>query len=403
VSRARSVLANAGLAAASLLVGALVIEGAARAVVQAGLARARRDAPALSLSRYHDVLGWDKTPGAAQSVGRPEFQISLQFNSKGLRGPERDYPKPPGTRRVLILGDSFAEGYYVEEAETVRAVLEERLNRQGCGRWEVINGGTIAYSTDQEYLFYKTEGYRYGADVVLLLFYYNDLYYNASGVGPGGEPKPYFEVVDGGALQLRNSPVPAPTRGLLNRQQPGIPPPKPWRGSIALRLLSNRTVDSSPGLHHLLARVGLVEPVSNEPPKEYWPFGRDHPREVKDMWERTRHLLAALKEEVAAHGARLAVFYVPVRFEVNDGVWQLSRQRYRMGRRWDRDAVVEGLRSTCEDLGIPFVDPRDELRKQDATAAPAYYTRDVHWTPAGNAVAAHALEAVARSLLPCRG
>jgi hypothetical protein len=204
-------------------------------------------------------------------------------------------------------------------------------------------------------------------------------------------------------LALRNSPVPAPTRGLLNRQQPGLPPPKPWRGSVALRLLSNGTVDSSPTLHGMLARVGLVEPVSNEPPKEYWPFGRDHPREVKDMWERTRHILAALKDEVTAQGARLAVFYVPVRFEVNDTVWQLSRQRYRMGRRWDRDAVVERLRALCEELGIPFVDPRDELRRQDATATPAYYTRDVHWTPAGNAVAAHALEPVVRSLLPCRG
>jgi hypothetical protein len=402
VSRARSLLANAALAVAALLAGALIIEGAARAWVHASLARARRQAPPLALSRYHEVLGWDKTPGAAQTVRRPEFDITLQFNSKGLRGPERDYAKPPGTRRVLILGDSFAEGYYVEEGQTVRAVLEDLLDREGCGRWEVINGGTIAYSTDQEYLFYKTEGHRYGAEAVMVLFYYNDLYYNASEVGPGGEPKPYFEV-DEGALVARNSPVPAPAKGLLNRQEPGVPAPKPWHGSIALRLLSNRTVDASPRLHRLLARLGLVEPVSPAPPKEYWPFSRDHAREVNDMWERTHHILAALKADVEGHGARLAVLYVPVRFEVNDRVWELSRQRYRMGRRWDRDVVFERLRAVCDDLGIPLVDPRDELRRQEATGAPAYYTRDVHWTAFGNAVAAHLLEPLVRSWLPCRG
>ena len=402
MSRARSLLANAGLAAAALLVGALIIEGAARAWVHASLAQARRQAPPLALSRYHAVLGWDKTPGAAQTVRRPEFDISLQFNSKGLRGPERDYAKPPGTRRVLILGDSFAEGYYVEEGQTVRAVLEDLLDREGCGRWEVINGGTIAYSTDQEYLFYKTEGHRYGAEAVMVLFYYNDLYYNASEVGPGGEPKPYFEV-DEGALVARNSPVPAPAKGLLNRQEPGVPAPKPWHGSIALRLLSNRTVDASPRLHRLLARLGLVEPVSPAPPKEYWPFSRDHAREVNDMWERTHHILTALKADVEGHGARLAVLYVPVRFEVNDRVWELSRQRYRMGRRWDRNVVFERLRAVCDDLGIPLVDPRDELRRQEATGAPAYYTRDVHWTAFGNAVAAHLLEPLVRSWLPCRG
>ena len=402
MSRARSLLANAALAVAALLAGALIIEGAARAWVHASLARARRQAPPLALSRYHEVLGWDKTPGAAQTVRRPEFDISLQFNSKGLRGPERDYAKPPGTRRVLILGDSFAEGYYVEEGQTVRAVLEDLLDREGCGRWEVINGGTIAYSTDQEYLFYKTEGHRYGAEAVMVLFYYNDLYYNASEVGPGGEPKPYFEV-DEGALVARNSPVPAPAKGLLNRQEPGVPAPKPWHGSIALRLLSNRTVDASPRLHRLLARLGLVEPVSPAPPKEYWPFSRDHAREVNDMWERTHHILTALKADVEGHGARLAVLYVPVRFEVNDRVWELSRQRYHMGRRWDRDVVFERLRAVCDDLGIPLVDPRDELRRQEATGAPAYYTRDVHWTAFGNAVAAHLLEPLVRSWLPCRG
>ena len=79
MSRARSLLANAALAVAALLAGALIIEGAARAWVHASLARARRQAPPLALSRYHEVLGWDKTPGAAQTVRRPEFDITLQF------------------------------------------------------------------------------------------------------------------------------------------------------------------------------------------------------------------------------------------------------------------------------------------------------------------------------------
>jgi hypothetical protein len=146
-----------------------------------------------------------------------------------------------------------------------------------------------------------------------------------------------------------------------------------------------------------------VEPVSAEPPKEYWPFGRDHAREVNDMWRRTRRILAALKADVEAHGGRLAVLYVPVRFEVNDAVWDLSRQRYHMGRRWDRDVVFERLRAVCEELAIPLVDPRSELRRQEATTAPAYYTRDVHWTASGNAVAARALAPLVRSWLPCRG
>src|SRR5439155_82400 len=138
-----------------------------------------------------------------------------------------------------------------------------------------------------------------------------------------------------------------------------------------------------PRLHRLLARLGLVEPVSREPPREYWTFGRDHAREVNDMWDRTRAILAALDSDVRAHDAHLALLYVPVRFEVNDDVWSLTQKRYRMGRRWDRDVVFERLRAVCEQLGIPLVDPRAELRRQEGTAAPPYYTHDVHWTASG--------------------
>jgi acetyltransferase AlgX (SGNH hydrolase-like protein) len=395
-------MANLALAAGSLLFFALLVEAAARVWVEVGVARARRSAPARPLSRYHAVLGWDKTPLAAQRVRRAEFDVLLSFNSKGLRGPERDYSARPGTRRLLVLGDSFAEGYYVDEPQTLRAVLESQLEREGCRPVEVINGGTIAYSTDQEYLFYATEGRLYGAQAVLLMFYYNDLYYNTSPVGPGGEPKPYFEQ-EGARLVVRNSPVPAPTAGLLNRQDPGVTRPRPWRGSMALRLLSRRTVDASPRLHAVLAALGLVEPMPPDPPREMWPFGPYHLREVEEMWTRTEAILGALRDETKARGAQVAVLYVPARFEVNDEVWDLTRRRYRFGRRWERDKVYARLSAVCAALGVPLIDPRAALRQADTRTPAAYFTRDVHWTAAGNSVAADAANDWARGALACGG
>jgi hypothetical protein len=399
--RGRTLLLNLLLAVFSLLLMAALAEVLARAWVEVELARARADAPEVPLSRFHPVLGWEKTPLAAQRITRPEFDITLKVNSRGLRGPERDYPKPPGTRRLLILGDSFAAGYYVDEEQTLRAVLEGLLTTGGCGPAEVINGGTIAYSTDQEYLFYKTEGRRYAPDAVLLAFYYNDLYYNASPTGPGGEAKPYFEI-NGDALGLPNTPLRAPVSSdARNRANPGTNRPQPWRGSMALRLLSRRTVDAAPRLHAFLARFGLVQPPAHDPPREYRVFGLDHPREVSDMWARTRLLLKALRDDMLADGARLVLLYVPVRFEANDEAWELTRQRYRWGRRWDRGRVFERLAAIAGELAIPLVDPRDELRRTETGGWPTYYTRDVHWTSHGNAVAAHAAEREVRRALGC--
>jgi len=386
--------ANLALAAASLAVCCVALEVAARAVVHRW--RSQPGAIRDPLLRYHPTLGWDKPPGAEGWIRRPEYNVHLVINAHGLRGPDRSYEKPRGVHRTLLLGDSFTEGYTVAEEETVRARLEGLLDAAGCPPHEVLNGGTAAYSTDQEYLFFLEEGARYAPDVVVLLFFYNDLV----GDTPGNLDKPRFEVV-GERLVLRNSPVPPPAAGRSESRAFAV---KPWRGSVALRLLSDRTSGASPRLHRLLARLGLVEPETEEGmPRELWPFGPGHKDDVALLWRRERALLAALKDAVLSRDARLVLFYVPARFEVDDSAWDLTRERYAMGRRWwRRERVFEDLRETCRFLGLPLVDPREEMRAAELSGHPAYFVRDGHWTAEGHAVAARRIaEFLGREGLAC--
>ena len=58
--------------------------------------------------KYHE-------PGAGYTLMKPgahyEWKgIPVDINSHGLRGPETNYEKPPGTFRILNLGDSVAMG-----------------------------------------------------------------------------------------------------------------------------------------------------------------------------------------------------------------------------------------------------------------------------------------------------
>jgi hypothetical protein len=392
--RLQALAANLGLAATSFALCCAALEVAARVVVDRW--RSQPGAIRNPLVRYHPSLGWDKPPGAEGWIRRPEYNVHLLINSHGLRGPDRGYEKPRGVHRTLLLGDSFAEGYTVSEEETVRARLEALLDAAGCPPHEVLNGGTAAYSTDQEYLFFLEEGARFQPDVVVLLFFYNDL----AGDTPGDLDKPRFDVV-GERLVLRNSPVPPPASGRRETRPFAV---KPWRGSMALRLLSDRTSGANPHLHRFLARLGLVEPESEEAmPRELWPFGPGHKDDVALMWRRARALLAALKDAVESHGARLVVFYVPARFEVDDRAWDLTREKYAMGRRWwRRERVFEDLRAACGSLGLPLVDPRDEMRAAEAEGRAAYFVRDGHWTAEGHAVAARQIaESLGREGLAC--
>ncbi len=155
--------------------------------------------------QYHAVLGWSLRPGAQGRFVGPSWDVEVKINEKGLRDIDHDYQKT-SARRILVLGDSFAWGYGVEQNRTVTALL-----RESCPDWEFINAGVSGYATDQEYLYYREEGHRYAPDEVLIMFYSNDLLENSC-AQMYGYPKPHF-VVEDGELALRNVPVPGQSIG----------------------------------------------------------------------------------------------------------------------------------------------------------------------------------------------
>jgi len=105
-----------------------------------------------------------------------EFGAPVEINSKGLRNPEIPYEKPPGTYRVLALGDSWTFGFRMNEPDAYPRQLERILREQAAARGdhrtiEVINAGVIGYSTDQEAAYLRVEGWKYQPDLVLVNYY----------------------------------------------------------------------------------------------------------------------------------------------------------------------------------------------------------------------------------------
>jgi hypothetical protein len=107
------------------------------------------------------------------------YFVRNSFNALGCR--DRDYPlpRPSGTTRILVLGDSFAMGVGVKEEDTLAKKLEYLLNNEadttGSKRsYEVINCGVSGYGTHEERLFYQLFGEKYEPDVVLLVMIWND-------------------------------------------------------------------------------------------------------------------------------------------------------------------------------------------------------------------------------------
>jgi hypothetical protein len=383
----RTIGARAGklaLGGASLCLCAAALEVGARLIVRRLEARPHTQR---SFLEYDPELGWRKAASEEVWLHGEGAPVLFRIGAHGLRGPERPYPKPPGVTRVLLLGDSFTEAGAVAEAASLRAVLERTLNARGAGSYEVLNGGTSGYSTDQEYLFFEKEGSRYGAGTVVLMFFSNDLQGNTT-----TKKKPWFEL-EGGRLALRGSPVPAPPEDRRRRSPDPPPHLTPWHGSLALRLLGLRTERANPLLHRWLSRLGLVEPPADHPPTRDWlqVYGPDSDL-TERRWHLTLSLLDALHASVSAREGRLIVFYVPASFEIDERDWQRTRERWGLsGEGWDADRVARRLVGACRARGLPFVDPRPLLRQAQAAGRPAYFRDDPHWTAVGHEVAVDAL------------
>ena len=151
--------------------------------------------------KYDPVLGWAHQPGQEGIFETRQFRTLVRINENGFRDRSHSFARQSEIERILVLGDSFAWGYGVEESERFSQLLEKSPDV------EVINAGVSGYSTDQELLWYQREGIRYDTDLVILAFTGNDVGDNNQELVSTIYYKPRF-VLEGGQLVATGNPVP---------------------------------------------------------------------------------------------------------------------------------------------------------------------------------------------------
>ena len=98
----------------------------------------------------------------------------MATNSLGMRGPELDNDRKPGSLRILGLGDSVMMGWGVSYDETALTRIG-RLLAASTGRpVETANTGCPSYNTANETAVYRLKGRRLKPDLVVLIFMEND-------------------------------------------------------------------------------------------------------------------------------------------------------------------------------------------------------------------------------------
>ena len=114
-------------------------------------------------------LGHRLIPNFAARFQTTHLETFIKINSMGLRDTEMD--TWTGTRRILVLGDSFTFGHSVNLEDTYVKRLERLFAERKGMKITVINGGVCSYSTRQEVVRLKELEGIIKPDLVILQFF----------------------------------------------------------------------------------------------------------------------------------------------------------------------------------------------------------------------------------------
>jgi lysophospholipase L1-like esterase len=162
-------LPSLGLGLLSVLVTLLLVEAAFRLVgVHVGTVQINRRTIRRSTNPR---LRFDLRPGATAQA-----EVSYRINRQGMRNREVETEKPAGTRRIAILGDSIAFGYWVAEDDAFPRQLEKMLTSTAeHAAVEVLNFGVPGYNVAQETEILRERALDFDPDLVIVALCLNDL------------------------------------------------------------------------------------------------------------------------------------------------------------------------------------------------------------------------------------
>lgn len=356
-------LHNLAVLFGSALLLFLAGEGILRILSPKGLNLHKRF-PQGAFCKRDSLLGWIGEPHATGILLPPADdmdEMHIAMNSEGFLDTTHAVVKPPGTKRLLFLGDSFTIGFGVPKKDRFTNVIAGHL-RPNC---EVINMGMWGYSTDQELLVLQEKGLKYDPDVVIVCLFLDDLYCsNLLSVNDGIYIKPKFGLSRRGDLKLRNVPVPN------NHGRSAL------FNLILTRFYKLRNRVEMGAEFDRLGWISVFDKAYLEKDKYYLPL-----RLVSeiDALLKARHIdffLVVLPDKDQLHKQQLDA--------AGSGYYGIPPDRLKLG------LPQEILKLFCQEMGIHLLDLLPAFRRHSRPEE-LFFKNDLHWTKAGHRLAAEAI------------
>lgn len=324
--------------------------------------RPRVDAPAgdLRMCEPHRTRIWHYKPNLTQRHLTPEFDVVVHTNDWRLRGgPAR---AGEGALRVLVIGDSFAFGWGVEESEVFSEVLEQQL-QEGVPTREavVLNAGHWSYSFDQQYLLLKELVPRFRPHLVVQGLYAPHVLTLLGHLWERDEA--------GDIVAVRAEGIRVDAEGVLRFTNDWLERP-PFRSRVlsgGYRIWLNFQLSRNA----MTGDLGLMDPESHQ---------------HDSAWEMADEVLSLTSGYLSARRIPLLCLGIPRDLQVSEAEWSDTYRRSTNGRRLARELPSRRLGESVARAGAMWLDLLPGFRAR--YSPDLYFPDDPHWRPAGHRLAA---------------
>jgi hypothetical protein len=309
-----------------------------------------------------------------QLSGHADFSCRVRTNSRGLRTPHEHGPVD-----VVVIGDSFTFGYGVDEADAWSARLA------GLAGLKVANLGVSGYGPQSELALLRSDGLPLRPRLVLWQFFTND-YEDASLFArwqQSGQPDLYRWLRQAPAAVTSPAPAAGRLRGWLHRHVRSYELAKHALGVGGYRA----------GGYQPWARVGRRAVQLDLASAARWAdFDR---AEISQGWQLACACLLEARRATETAGVRFAVVLAPSKEET---YWnRLPPRRARAA--GDVRSPSRRMAAFCRQQGIPCLDLGPIFASAGRAGQALYFATDVHWNPAGHALAARQIAPFAQTFL----
>lgn len=244
-------------------------------------------------------------PNSVYRQRTPEVNVQVRINSQGIRADyEIPLEKPPGVKRIVVLGDSYGMGYEVDLKDAFTTQMANILQANGH-KVEIVNLSVSGYGNAEELLMLEHRGFAFHPDLVLLAWHWTDLDDNIRSA--------LFALRDG--KLVRDQPTYLP--GVRTRQMLDRIPGYSWMEANSQLYSFVRETTASKVKHLLVAIRGSEEPAVPQdlPPAPAARIASPPATQSAPQPGYSELLTAALlkriQDESAQHGAPLLILDIP--------------------------------------------------------------------------------------------